>query len=572
MATLSAWNKTTLPVSARWVGIAYGGGMFVAASNGGGLMYSVDGKSWTNIDVSGNFNCICYGAGKFIAIESMFVATSSDGKIWTKQESDLPTNTTWKSVAYGNGRFVAVSTTGDAAYSIDGVEWTSKSTGALSALNAIVYTGTRFVAVGFKTICTSDDGVAWSFKSQPVSDTWTSMAYGEGIVVVSGETYEIISSDGGLNWSLTTIQHNNYSGIAYGNGMFVAVSKNNKYSDYSTDRATTWNTADLPVSGVWHIAAAGPVFVAIADNVTTAAYCVTNTPPSAPNSINVPTAVDGGKTLDVSWGDSTDPDKNLAGYRLERKVDTGEWTQIYQGTLRTFTDTITFGWGTVTYRIKAYDQAGSESGYTTSPARTVTNNRAPTISGSDGSIGTFSSSFTAQSYTVNDADSDAVTVVETLDGVQLRSYKPTLGQANNLTFTADAWRNIRNGTHTLVITATDPKGAKAVRTWTFIKAYNSLNLSLVTPLSADSQPLRCIVTVLGAWPSGSTLKVEVCNNANDAKPTWEDITSKVLAGQKHTFSNNKKTATTWAVNVRVTLARGSASGDCYIESVSGNFE
>lgn len=298
---------------------------------------------------------------------------------------------------------------------------------------------------------------------------------------------------------------------------------------------------------------------------------ILNSPPTAPNGITVPSTVEGDKTLAVSWGAATDPDKNLAGYRLERKADTGTWTQIYQGTLQTFTDTITFGWGTVTYRVKAYDQEGAESGYTTSQARTVSNNRAPTISGSDGSIGTFSASFTAQSYTVNDADSDTVTVVETLDGMQLRSYKPTLGKANSLTFTADAWRNIRNGTHTLVITATDSKGAKAVRTWTFIKAQNTLTFTLSAPLSADSQPLRCIVTVLGTWPSGSTLKVEVCNNANDASPTWENITSKVLAGQAHNFTNSAKTASTWAVNVRVTLTRGSASGDCYIESVSGNF-
>ena len=99
----------------------------------------------------------------------------------------------------------------------------------------------------------------------------------------------------------------------------------------------------------------------------------------------------------------------------------------------------------------------------------------------------------------------------------------------------------------------------------------TLTFTLSTPLPADSQPLRCIVTVLGAWPTGSTLKVEVCNNANDSAPTWEDITSKVLARQKHYFANSKKTAAAWAVNMRVTLTRGSASGDCYIESVSGNF-
>lgn len=571
MATFKGWNNTTLPVSAPWKGITYGAGVFVAVSSGSGLMYSTDGINWTHVGISGFFNCVCYGAGKFIAISGANIAVSTDGKNWSTQSSNLTTNTTWQSVAYGNGVFVTVSSTGESAYSADGINWTVRSTGSYSALNAIVYTGTRFVAVGFRAICTSDDGITWSYKSQPVTDTWISLVYGEGTLIASGQFYEIRSTDGGLNWSTIAIPHSNYSGIAYGNGIFVAVTKNDKYCDYSLDRGTTWASVDLPSNNVWFVASGGNTFAAIAESSTKAVYAVTNSPPTAPNGITVPTTVEGGKTLTVTWGAATDPDKNLAGYRLERKVDTGEWAQIYQGTLQTFTDTITFGWGTVTYRVKAYDQEGAESGYTTSPARTVTNNRAPTISGSDGSIGTFSASFTAQSYTVNDADNDAVTVVETLDGAQLRSYKPTLGQANSLTFTADAWRNIRNGTHTLVITATDPKGAKTVRTWTFVKAQNTLTFTLSTPLPADSQPLRCIVTVLGAWPTGSTLKVEACNNANDASPTWENITSKVLAGQAHNFTNSAKTASTWAVNVRVTLTRGSASGDCYIESVSGNF-
>lgn len=571
MAQFNGWKNITLPVSVPWSGVTYGGGMFAAASKGGGIIYSSDGISWTHVGLSGFFNCICYGAGKFIALSGTTVAVSADGKNWSNQSCNLPTNTTWQGVAYGNGRFVAVASTGEAAYSTDGLIWTVRSTGTYSSINAIVYTGTRFAAVGFRAICTSDDGITWSFKSQPVTDTWQALTYGDGILIALGQTHEIRSSDGGLNWSTISVPHSNYSGIAYNNGLFVAVSQNDKYCDISADKGTSWSTVELPSTNIWLIAAGGNTFVAIPQDSKGAVYSVTNSPPSVPSGITVPTAVEGGKTLAISWGAATDPDKNLAGYRLERKVDTGAWTQIYQGTLQAYTDTITFGWGTVTYRVKAYDQDGAESGYTTSPARTVTNNRAPTISGSDGSIGTFAATFTAQSYTVNDADNDAVTVVETLDGVQLRSYKPTLGQTNSLTFTADAWRNIRNGTHTITITATDPKGAKAVRTWTFVKAQNTLNFTLSTPLEADAQPVRCIVTVLGAWPSGSTLKVEACNNGKDASPTWEDITSKVLARQKHYFANSKKTAAAWAVNVRVTLTRGSASGDCYIESVSGNF-
>lgn len=298
---------------------------------------------------------------------------------------------------------------------------------------------------------------------------------------------------------------------------------------------------------------------------------IPNLAPSAPNGITVPETVNGGGTINVSWGSSTDPDGNLAGYILERSVAGGSYSQVYKGTLQSYTDTITFGWTSVAYRVKAYDQLGVESAYTTSATRTVTNNRAPVISGSDSDLGSFSSSWTDKTYTVTDADGDTVTVVETLDGVQLRSFTANLGSENTISFTADAWQQVLNGTHTLKVTATDDNGAVSVRTWTFTKAQNSLVLMLQAALPADDMPIRCVINVNGRFPTGSTLTVEVCNNANDDAPTWEDITSKVLSHSKHYFTNKEKTADSWGVNVRVSLSRGTAEGSCYIESVSGNF-
>lgn len=74
------------------------------------------------------------------------------------------------------------------------------------------------------------------------------------------------------------------------------------------------------------------------------------------------------------------------------------------------------------YRVKAYDAAGAESAYTTSATRTVTNNRPPVISGTDGALGSFSTAAPSYEYTVTDADGHQVDVVEMLDGVTLRSY------------------------------------------------------------------------------------------------------------------------------------------------------
>jgi len=297
---------------------------------------------------------------------------------------------------------------------------------------------------------------------------------------------------------------------------------------------------------------------------------VYNQAPTAPASISVPTEVIGGQSLTVTWGQSTDADGNLSGYRLERQYNGGAWSQIYEGSLRTYNDTITYGWTSVCYRVKAYDTAGAESTYTTSPTRTVTNNRDPVISGSDGSLGSFSSSPPSYNYTVTDADGDTVTVVEKLNGVTLRTYTPTLGATNTLTFTAPQWLNILNGNHTLTITATDPMGATATRTMTFTKAVTQVAFT-TDVLEADDMPTKAIVNIQGSFPVGSDLTIEICNNAHDASPTWEDITTKVLNAQKHFFANTTKTAANWGVALRVTLNRGTASETCYIHSIGGNF-
>ncbi len=305
-----------------------------------------------------------------------------------------------------------------------------------------------------------------------------------------------------------------------------------------------------------------------ADGCYTVIY---NQAPTAPGSISVPSEVIGGETLAISWGQSTDPDGNLSGYVLERKVDTGTWTQLYKGTSRSYTDSITYGWGSVQYRVKAYDAAGAESAYTTSAARTVTNNRPPVISGSDGSLGSFAATPPSYEYTVTDADGHQVTVVEKLDGTTLRSYTATLGNTETMTIAAEAWQKLTNGSHILAVTATDAKGASVTRTETFTKAVTSIEFEQTLAMAADAMPTKALVNIQGSFPTGSTLSVWICNNGNDASPTWENITQKALNGTKHFFTNTTKTAASWGVKVKVKLLRGSATSTCYIQSIGGNF-
>ena len=297
-----------------------------------------------------------------------------------------------------------------------------------------------------------------------------------------------------------------------------------------------------------------------------------NRAPSAPSTITVPETVRGGSTLEISWGTSTDADGNLSGYILERQNNGGSWAQVYKGINRNYTDNITFGWTSVAYRVRAYDSAGAESANTTSQTRTVVNNTPPTISGSDSDLGAKTGAF-SQAYTVTDVDSgQTITVVEKIDGVQKRSYTATSGQEYTFNVTADEWVKLSNGSHTLTITATDNYGGAATRTYTFSKNETEIEITLATPLPADAMITKAIMSVTRQIPAGAEFAVEVCNNGNDDSPTWEDVTQAVNSGSKFFLSNEEKTAENWGFNFRIKVKRNSASGDCFISSVGGNFE
>lgn len=115
-----SWNTGTMP-EFGCQSIAYGDGMFVAigGENGAEALYSADGITWneTSLPISLvqdgrnntiRFKQIAYGDGKFVTLgyNSDKVVYSFDGI--TLLAHKLPDVGHWNSVAYGNGRFVAV--------------------------------------------------------------------------------------------------------------------------------------------------------------------------------------------------------------------------------------------------------------------------------------------------------------------------------------------------------------------------------------------------------------------------------------------------------------------------------
>lgn len=308
---------------------------------------------------------------------------------------------------------------------------------------------------------------------------------------------------------------------------------------------------------------------------TSSTVTVTNNrAPSAPGSLTVPAIVRGGSTLAISWTAASDSDGNLSGYELERQVDGGSWSQIYKGSALAYTDTITSGWNTVAYRVRAYDTYNATSTYVTSETRTVDNNALPVITSSTASgsnLGTKETGFDL-TYTVTDADNDTVTVKEYLDDVLKRTYTATLGQSNTVQcVTAANWQKVLNGAHTIKVVANDGKADSTPYTVTFTKAVYEASITMAEPIDADDTITVMVLNILGSIPGDADLEVLVTNNALDDEPVWEDATADIKNGNNHIFTN--KTATNgFAFNFKLTVSRGSSNTGGYITNIGGAFQ
>lgn len=177
------------------------------------------------------------------------------------------------------------------------------------------------------------------------------------------------------------------------------------------------------------------------------------------------------------------------------------------------------------------------------------------------------------SYKVTEEDQgQTLTVEEYLDNTKIKQFSATSGSTYTFSLSRTAYQKLLNGNHTIKIVARDSLGDVAEKVFNFSKNETKILFTLEKPLVADAMVTKAMINVLGSIPSGAIFKVEACNNGNDSNPTWEDCTEKVLKERKIFLLNKKKTASQWGFNVRVSLDRNGASGDCYISSVGGNFE
>ncbi len=267
--------------------------LFVAWSDYNGAnayLVSADGVNWQQVGAPAGLASpyTCRGPDRWVSVDpgtgtSNVGAYSLDGLTWTA--TTLPATLAWCGVAYGDGKYVALSsnsTTG--AYSTDGINWTAMTipdAGVSQYWTPFIWTGSQFYAVCNQTgdTITSPDGITWT--TGPVGGAYNCIIYagGQYVGTGTGKGTSIYTSPDGVTWTTRTLPYSFYwQDIAYGNGTYICVGTGTSGATesvgaYSLD-GVTWTSMTLPSSQAWgHVAYTDGRFVALSTaNTTAAAY------------------------------------------------------------------------------------------------------------------------------------------------------------------------------------------------------------------------------------------------------------------------------------------------------------
>ncbi len=254
---LDNWQlrKENTPAS----GLGFGNGVFVAVGYTGSVMTSSGGTTWTSRDpgTSASLSGVAYGNGTFAAVgENGTILTSADnGVSWTNRPSGAVGSL--RGITYSNGVFAAVGDNGTILTSTDnGATWVVKNSGAIGSLWDIASGNGVFVAVGDGGIImtSADNGAAWISKVSETIEDLRGVVSGGGIFVTVGMFGTILTSaDNGATWTSQASGLSadlDFYGIAYGNGMFVAVGENYASGTgqiMTSADGTTWLSRTSPI-------------------------------------------------------------------------------------------------------------------------------------------------------------------------------------------------------------------------------------------------------------------------------------------------------------------------------------
>jgi hypothetical protein len=170
--------------------------------------------------------------GKHFIAGNEGLATSANGTTFS-----FP-NGSFAAIAFNNTTYVGVgyiSLNGDvfSSTTFNSNTWTNRSLISQKPLYGVVHDGSKFVAVGDRTVISSTDGNTWSSIATP-AEVFACMAYGGSKYVVGGyapdySSYFLKYSTNGTTWTTASTANVSFFKVRYLNGAFFALGLDNNY-------------------------------------------------------------------------------------------------------------------------------------------------------------------------------------------------------------------------------------------------------------------------------------------------------------------------------------------------------
>lgn len=220
------------------------------------------------------FTAVAWNGTRYVAVGRNLTATSADGVEWAT--SELIPSATLRSVAWGEGTFVAVGDGGTVVGSSDGLTWGGLYSNTTQDLVRVVYVGDRFVAVGDDgTVLTSPEGYFWTREASNCRDRITGVGW-------DGQRYLILGGGDHL-WASVDLSHwqrhetgvpAELTDLAVGEDLVVAVGR--ERGETATSRAVMvvsrdgvlWTHVPVPGWGLRRVLWTGDGFVAVGHHRT----------------------------------------------------------------------------------------------------------------------------------------------------------------------------------------------------------------------------------------------------------------------------------------------------------------
>lgn len=220
------FRTESLPLARPWA-MCYTGAEFLLAGfvsleDPSIFARSADGRSWTTNQTTWPWNPILSSANRYVYVSGLpGRATQVDPGNDAWQSVAIPSTSPIKGVAFGAGRYVAVTAQGSVWTSDNGINFVRHNQNLGSVLG-FQFSDGEFLAWAGNAVYRSNDGLVWRTNGVPAFYAISSVTKGNGSVVAVSQDESIYSSANGGAFETRFRGRSPAVGIAFGNGRFVA--------------------------------------------------------------------------------------------------------------------------------------------------------------------------------------------------------------------------------------------------------------------------------------------------------------------------------------------------------------